>query len=99
MIQKTVLNDNMNITILKKCSDELSKDEPKLDYVRGMLETLIEMDESKDKYIVADGEGKLRVTTPQKEIKKVEESQDEASLLDAKARASLEAIKKLNTEG
>jgi hypothetical protein len=29
--------------ILQKCLDELSKESPKLDYVRGMLETLIEM--------------------------------------------------------
>lgn len=30
--------------ILKKCLEELSKESPKLDYVRGMLEVLIEQD-------------------------------------------------------
>lgn len=32
----------MNRKTLQKCIDELSKDSPKLDYVRGILETLIE---------------------------------------------------------
>lgn len=30
--------------IIKKCIDELAKPEPKLDYVRGMLEVLFEQD-------------------------------------------------------
>ncbi len=34
----------MNITILQKCIDELNEPEgPRLDYIRGMLETLIAM--------------------------------------------------------
>jgi hypothetical protein len=31
-----------NTGILKKCLEELSKETPRLDYVRGILETLIE---------------------------------------------------------
>lgn len=31
--------------LLKKCIDELAKPEPKLDYVRGILETLAEQEE------------------------------------------------------
>ncbi len=31
----------MQTNILQKCVDELGKENPKLDYVRGMLETLI----------------------------------------------------------
>lgn len=31
--------------ILKKCIEELAKPEPKLDYVRGMLEVLVEQDQ------------------------------------------------------
>lgn len=34
----------MSKVILQKCLDELSKESPKLDYVRGMLEVLIEQD-------------------------------------------------------
>jgi hypothetical protein len=30
--------------IIKKCIDELNKENPKLDYVRGMLEVLFEQD-------------------------------------------------------
>lgn len=37
----------MHSKILEKCLVELQKPEPKLDYVRGMLETLIDLD-SKD---------------------------------------------------
>jgi hypothetical protein len=84
----------MNTTILKKCLDELSKDSPKLDYVRGMLETLIEIQNP-------------ILTIPSLVIPKnivpgmvhtVPENQDEATLLDAKARAALETIKSMNTE-
>lgn len=33
----------MNTNILNKCVEELKKENPKLDYVLGMLETIIEM--------------------------------------------------------
>ena len=33
----------MNTSILQKCLDELQKENPKLDYIRGMIETIIEM--------------------------------------------------------
>ena len=33
----------MNTTILQKCLDELNKESPRLDYVKGMLETVISM--------------------------------------------------------
>ncbi len=31
----------MSQTILQKCLDELEKESPKLDYIRGMIETLL----------------------------------------------------------
>lgn len=37
----------MNNAILQKCLAELEKGEPRLDYVRGMLETLIALDEGR----------------------------------------------------
>jgi len=33
----------MNTSLLKKCLDELSSEKPRLDYMKGILETLIEM--------------------------------------------------------
>jgi len=33
----------MNTSILQKCVEELKKSEPKIDYILGMLETVIEM--------------------------------------------------------
>ena len=33
----------MNTKILQKCLDELKKEQPNVDYIRGMLETLVEM--------------------------------------------------------
>lgn len=33
----------MNTSILQKCVEELKKDSPKIDYILGMLETVIEM--------------------------------------------------------
>lgn len=36
----------MQNTILQKCVEELKKENPKLDYVLGMLETVIEMSNS-----------------------------------------------------
>lgn len=33
----------MNTNILKKCVDELKKETPKIDYVLGMLESVIEL--------------------------------------------------------
>lgn len=36
----------MNVNVIRKCLDELAKAEPRLDYVQGMLETLIELNET-----------------------------------------------------
>lgn len=33
----------MNTTILQKCVEELRQEKPKIDYILGMLETVIEM--------------------------------------------------------
>ncbi len=61
-----------NTGILKKCLEELSKESPRLDYVRGMLETLIDVSAIPDgAFLQADGNGKVRVTTNEQEIRKV----------------------------
>lgn len=36
----------MNTGVLKKCIEELGKDAPDLSYIRGMLETLVELSAS-----------------------------------------------------
>lgn len=33
----------MNTSVLKKCIEELGKEKPDLSYIRGMLETLVEL--------------------------------------------------------
>ncbi len=38
----------MSNTILQKCLAELEKDNPRIDYIRGMLETLIELQPGKE---------------------------------------------------
>lgn len=40
----------MNTKIISKCLDELKKDSPDLSYIRGMLETLIEVDSPMAQY-------------------------------------------------
>lgn len=83
----------MNHSVLQKCVDELSKDNPKLDYVRGMLETLLSMSEPN---VVT-----FTSTTPLPVLGAITTAHavsDEGSILDAKARASLETIKALSEQ-
>lgn len=78
----------MNQNILQKAIAELKSDKPKIDYVLGMLETLFEM---QDKTIsppvlvrippVAGGTQPIT---------------DDASILDAKARAAIEQVKAMS---
>lgn len=86
----------MNTNILKKCIEALKAETPDLSYLRGMLETLLEMQQEvpKDAYIVADTTGKVRVTTHEKEIKAAMLT-DEASILDAQAKIALETLKNM----
>ncbi len=73
----------MNGTILQKCLDELKKEDFRKDYVIGMLETLIEMSDAPKVVPMV-----IKKPTPNKP-----EMTDEATLLDARARAALEIIK------
>lgn len=74
--------------LLAKCVAELKKDKPELQYVIGILETLIEIQSPpKDAYLKATDNGVV-VTTPEIEIKRaLETSSDEASILEAQAKA------------
>ncbi len=40
------LLNNMNTNILRKCVEELKQESPKIDYILGMLETVIELSTS-----------------------------------------------------
>lgn len=86
----------MQTNILKKCIEELCKENPKLDYIRGMLETLVEIAEvPKDASLIADEKGGLRITTAAQEVKNI--SKDEGSMLDAMAGAAMKNIAKIET--
>lgn len=82
----------MNTNILQKCIDELRKEDPKIDYVLGMLETLNDIAEfSKiipsiaEKYeIMKPGEVRNYPTAA---------AADEAAILDARAKAAIDVVK------
>lgn len=82
----------MNRKTIQKIIDELDKEEPRLDYIRGILETL---SESLPKELVgSETRTNLRSPSETFTIEKIE-VQDEASLLDATARANLDKIGKI----
>lgn len=78
----------MNNTILRKCINELSAEKPRLDYLRGMLETLVEMQPDRPGAAFAIPPAMIRA--PIKEDKP-----DDAAILDSKARAAIETVKAL----
>lgn len=80
----------MNVNILNKCIAELKQPQPKLDYLLGMLETLVELNTAPSVAAVAIPSGVLKTA-----LAVPTESFDEASILDAKAKAALVTIKNL----
>ncbi len=54
----------MNIEILRKCLLELGTDAPRLDYIRGMLETLIAMDPNNQAAKAATPKSPMTPMTP-----------------------------------
>lgn len=80
-----------NISILQKCLVELETDHPRLDYLRGMLVTLVDVqrqDNKPDPYVA-------KAVYPKGSVGESLNPpvQDEAALLDARAKAALETIK------
>jgi len=69
--------------ILQKCLDELAKDNADLSYIKGMLEVLL----------ATQPQIAPAVSTKYTPVATV--VADEASILDAKARAALETVKAL----
>lgn len=78
----------MNRKTLQKAINELSKENPSLDYVRGMLETLIE----------TIPEDKSVVLTGMFQEVKPETVDDEAKALEYMAAAKLEAVRQMAGE-
>lgn len=79
----------MNNRILQKCLDELNKKEDvRLDYLRGMLETLIEMQPVEIK----------AVTLPQVTPPHITSLPDEAEMLDAVTRVRMQSMPPLQLE-
>lgn len=91
----------MNTNILQKCIAELDQVSPRLDYIRGMLETLIEMAPKIDVIDPPKPEGYFKaMPTPGITIRSTEvidpaQPPDEASLLDSVARNNLDKVRKL----
>lgn len=70
--------------VIKKCVEEFSQENPRLDYIRGMLDTLLSMNG-------------VEVVPVTKEIIQGQPL-DEAAILDAKARTAIAAVMSLNPE-
>ena len=83
----------MNTKILQKCIDELKSKTPNLSYLRGMLETLYDMQETVHEIKTTD----IREIPKDKLIPLVKPTDDEQSILDAKAKANLAEIMKMAT--
>ncbi len=92
--------------ILEKCIAELKNENTRMDYVLGMLEVLVAMQGEKvnrelnfPPLVVPNvggqlGVGGIAVDSTGKVTRLVKD--DEGALLDAKARASLEVVKKMS---
>lgn len=78
----------MNITgIIKKCLDELEKESPKLDYIRGMLETVVEVQQATIPSLTAPSVPATPV------VGNIGNGSADFPAMDATARAAIEAAK------
>lgn len=82
----------MNYKTISKCLGELEKPQPDISYVRGMLETLLDLGDHSsvaERSVVSREVAGSIPAGP---------AHDEGSALDAKARASLDTIKTMAAE-
>lgn len=79
----------MNRKLIQKIIDELSKDQPKLDYVRGILETVLES-LPEEKVIWNPEKENLVVSNRLKG--ELDKPIDEAQVLEAGTRAKMKTI-------
>lgn len=82
----------MNKNLIKKIRDELDREEVRLDYIRGMLDTLIEMG---DHSSVAEHSVVNRMVAGSIPAGPA----NEGDLLDAQARAALATVQELQKSG
>lgn len=82
----------MNSSVIQKCVEELAKDDPRLDYVRGMLDTLLSLNPVPTLQTLGINTS-ATPTTPY-----IPPPQDEAALLDAKAAALLSKMPPLEIQ-
>ncbi len=89
----------MNTKLLKKCIDELNKPEPNIDYLRGMLETLYEMQDFPDikdatLQVIGAPQKVVRNTPVNAEVSTpfIKNDMSESEILDAEAKARLKNI-------
>ncbi len=85
-----------SIKILQKCIAELQKPEPRLDYITGMLETMVEMQEP----TAGSSNGRTGAFgTPNVGSIPTPAIDDDAAILDGMARAKLAAVKEMSSNG
>ena len=85
----------MNRKTLQKVIDELSKPTPRLDYVRGVLETIIETLPENEKRIVLTRDEESFQILKHGFTANSDKPKDEASILNATAAAKLAEVKRL----
>lgn len=86
-------------TTLRKCLGELEKPEPNISYVRGMLETLIEMNDSNKparETIEQAAKNLPNTIGTLRAASHFEETSNEGAILEARARAAVESIKAMS---
>lgn len=89
----------MKTSILQKCLLELDAPQPRLDYIRGMLETLIDMDGESSKGRTT-GFGPVNLGPSPSSPKDITSfPPDEGSILEAKARGRVQTIREIAEKG
>ncbi len=92
----------MNSTLLQRCLDELSADNVRLDYIRGILETLIALGESSNGRAADFGPANLGSipSSPAKHVPVTptspDEPLDEGKILEQQTRARINLVRELS---
>lgn len=86
-----------NTRILTKCIEALKGEKPDLSYVRGMLETLVEMQEL-PQIVDRDKQAVVLLNSGTSPTYTAPVPMDEGGMLDAKAKAALATMPPLQTE-
>lgn len=85
----------INAKLIQKILDELAQENPRLDYVRGILETLLESFPQENKILTATGSAPMVKVTP---VSSFAEEVDPLMALEYGTKAKLEEVKKLSEQ-